>query len=106
MKNFARQNPRRWAGWYLLCFAVVLGATGATWFEAKYSQPPLQKFKQLPDFELTDSFGKTLGLADLKGKIWLADFIYTTCPSSCPMLSSRLSALQGEALKDDAVRFV
>jgi len=97
---------RKKAGWYALCLTVALSAMGATWFEAKYTQPPLPKIKQLPGFDLTESSGHSFSLEELKGRVWLADFIYTTCPGSCPMLSSRLSSLQGDAFKNDAVRFV
>ena len=68
--------------------------------------PSLQKYWPLPDFTLTERAGRTIGLADLKGKVWVADFIYTTCPGPCPMLSTRMSDLQ-KALGDQSdVRFV
>jgi len=54
------------------------------------------KYAAVPDFTLTDRSGARVSLADLKGKVWLADFIYTTCPDTCPMLSSRFSELQTE----------
>ncbi len=60
----------------------------------------LPKLWPLPDFSLTERSGGTVTLASLKGSIWLAGFIYTTCPGPCPMISSRMSAVQqaiGEA---------
>ena len=45
-------------------------------------------------------------LADLNGKVWIADFFYSTCPGPCPMLSSRLSGLQAQLGNDDRVRLV
>lgn len=105
-KEFRTPRPRIRASWYLLGLVVVCCAVGATWFEAKYSTPPLQKIRQLPDFKLTERSGSEIQLSDLKGKVWLADLVYTTCPSTCPMLSNRLSSLQSEAFKNDAVRFV
>jgi protein SCO1/2 len=94
------------AGLMAVCLAVAFCAIGATWFEAKYSPPALAKIRQLPDFKLTERSGAKIQLSDLKGKVWLADLVYTTCPSTCPMLGNRLSGLQGEAFKSDAVRFV
>lgn len=92
--------------WNLVCLIAVFCAVGAQWYEVKKSPPPLERIRQLPGFELTESSGAEVRLTDLKGKVWLADLIYTTCPSTCPMISSRLSALQSEAFKSDAVRFV
>jgi protein SCO1/2 len=54
----------------------------------------LPKHWALPDFSLVERSGRTYALADLRGKVWVADFFYTTCPGPCPMMSSRLSALQ------------
>lgn len=56
--------------------------------------PSPQKYWQVPDFRLTERTGKALSRADLAGKIWVADFFYTTCPGPCPMLTSRLSSVQ------------
>jgi cytochrome oxidase Cu insertion factor (SCO1/SenC/PrrC family) len=51
-------------------------------------------YGSVPEFELINQDGKAFGSAQLRGKIWIADFIYTTCPGPCPMLSSRMSELQ------------
>lgn len=73
---------------------------------------PLDKFKQVPDFDFTDRDHKKVSRSDLRGKVWLADFIYTTCPDTCPMLSKRLANLQERALAigkeygEDEVRLV
>ena len=54
----------------------------------------LPKLWALPSFSLTDQHGQTVTLADLRGKVWAADFIYTTCPGPCPMLSARMQSIQ------------
>lgn len=86
--------------WWLLGAIVGASAIAAALFQMKFQEPPLQKFKALPAFQLTERSGKVMGLADLKGKVWLADFIYTTCPGTCPMLSSHLTQLQDKLLKN------
>lgn len=91
--------------------AICLGgfAIGATWLQLTHPpqpQRPLAQIKPLPDFQLTERSGQTVRLSDLKGKVWLADFIYTTCTGPCPMISHRLADLQKDALKNPDVRFV
>jgi protein SCO1/2 len=49
---------------------------------------------QIGGFSLVDQRGKSFGLGDLAGKIWVADFIFTGCQSACPMLTSRMHSLQ------------
>lgn len=68
--------------------------------------PSLQKYWQLPDFALTERSGKTMSRTDLAGKVWVADFFYTTCPGPCPMLASRLSTLQGKLAAQPDARLV
>ena len=53
----------------------------------------------LPNFQLTDQLGKPFGLEDLKGKVWVANFIFTRCPSTCPAQTSELAKLGKEWLK-------
>lgn len=103
VKNEDRPG-RMWV--YPLALIVVILALGAIWLQVKFSEPALPKIGRIPDFELTERSGSPVRLADLHGKVWLADFVYTTCPGTCPMLSSRLSVLQEEAFRDDGVRFV
>lgn len=65
----------------------------------------LGDFGQVPPFELTDQNGEPFGSPQLLGKIWVADFVYTTCPGPCPMISSRLSETQ-QPLRDTDVKLV
>lgn len=58
------------------------------------------------DFALTERSERTVTLADLKGKVWVADLFYSTCPGPCPLLSSRLSEVQKAIGDDDRVRLV
>src|SRR6266404_5962542 len=68
-------------------------------------QRTVSSYGRVPDFTLVNQDGKNFGSADLRGKIWIADFIYTTCPGPCPMISSRMSELQ-EPLKNTDVHLV
>ena len=55
----------------------------------------------VPSFQLVNQNGQSFGSAQLAGKIWIADFIYTTCPGPCPMISSRMSEVQKPLEKTD-----
>src|SRR6187397_2946501 len=48
----------------------------------------------VPPFQLANQNGQPFGSAELSGKIWIADFIFTTCRGPCPLISSRMSELQ------------
>jgi protein SCO1/2 len=58
-------------------------------------------------FKLKNQFGKEVGLEDWGGKIIIADFFFTSCPSICPKLTRNMKKLQTEYKKTDSlVRFV
>ena len=54
----------------------------------------------VPDFSLTNQQGEPLGLADMVGKIWIADFIFTNCPTICPAMTQEMARLQSEFVAD------
>src|SRR4051812_49361801 len=74
--------------------------------QGESSSRPLDKLWTLPDFSLTDQHGQTVTLGELKGKIWVADFVYTTCPGPCPILSKKMSDLQRLVGSDPEIRLV
>lgn len=55
--------------------------------------PRLPVLGQVEDFQLYDSEGNAFSSARLHGKVWIADFFFTTCGDICPMLSKNMAAL-------------
>jgi protein SCO1/2 len=72
---------------------------------ARLGQRALPTYGTVPPFELTDQNEQAFGSKELRGKIWIADFIYTTCPGPCPMISSRMSETQ-KPLRETDVKLV
>jgi protein SCO1/2 len=60
----------------------------------------LDDFGPLPVFGLTDQLGRPVRSDELRGKVLLADFIYTNCGDACPLLTARMQTLQ-ERLRSD-----
>lgn len=58
-----------------------------------------------PSFSLIDQNAAPFTSEDLKGKVWIADFFFTTCTGPCPLLTQRLSQLD-KKLTDPNIRFV
>ncbi|MCB9728666.1 MAG: SCO family protein [Deltaproteobacteria bacterium] len=54
--------------------------------------PPVEG--QLPAFALVDSRGQAVTDADLRGTVWIADFVFTSCPSTCPLVTAAMVRLQ------------
>jgi len=85
---------RRKVGLVLL-LAVALSVTIVA-FRRRAAGPPEPPpvLGRMEAFSLYDQRGKTFQLADLDGAIWIADFIFTGCQAACPMLTSKMRALQ------------
>jgi protein SCO1/2 len=54
----------------------------------------LTRYGAVPEFSLVERSGKPITLTDLRGSIWIADFIYTTCTDTCPFQSAEMARLQ------------
>ncbi|MBS2026881.1 MAG: SCO family protein [Deltaproteobacteria bacterium] len=59
----------------------------------------------VPAFDFTDQDGHRFTDHELRGKVWIGDYIYTTCTSACPILTAHLRMLQRK-LDGHAVSFV
>lgn len=101
-------------GFSVLCLGVVLGT--ALWLKlgprptfTSVQQKPLQGlnvYGAVPDFDLIERSTQTVRLADLRGTVWIADFIYTTCQDTCPLQSAELAKLQEKWHDKPQLKFV
>ena len=63
-------------------------------------------FGQLPSFSLLDQHGGTVTQRDLQGQVAVVNFVYTRCPSVCPMLTAKFKQLQDHLGPLSGVRFL
>jgi protein SCO1/2 len=61
---------------------------------------------EAPPFVLTDARGVQRTRDELRGAVWVADFVFTRCPGPCPRLTRRMAELQREFADRAAVRLV
>src|SRR5262249_35195246 len=69
-------------------------------------QPPPQVLGQIPPFQLTAQTGEAFDSRELDGHIWVANFVYTTCPGPCPMMSHQMSVIQQATATTPGVKLV
>jgi protein SCO1 len=97
---------RRGLIWTLLVIALVAVVTATAVDRLRRSEPP-PVFDPVPAFSLTNRDGRGVRLQDLKGKPWIADFVFTRCPASCPLMTARMARLEKELPGDlDDVKLV
>ncbi|HEX5758090.1 MAG TPA: SCO family protein [Thermoanaerobaculia bacterium] len=81
--------------WGILVLALAGVGGAAVWSRlaggAGAAGPPV--LAQVPDFALTNRDGRTVTRADLAGRPWVADFVFTRCAASCPRTTERMASL-------------
>jgi protein SCO1/2 len=83
---------RRILLWAVLV-AVLLGVAVAAGWSRWTKAPPPPVLGRVPPFALTNRDGRPVTLASLAGAPWVADFVFTRCAASCPMMTARLARL-------------
>lgn len=108
--------------WGFLILVVAVGGMLAAWFppggvgwrfgtgaHINQNQGMLETlgiYGEVPDFALTERSGQRVTRANLLGKEWVANFIYTQCPETCPGQSLEISYLQAEFAAEPDLRLV
>lgn len=105
-------GPGRWF-WILLGLSIPTIGAGAYLhyarvIEARHGRgepaepEALPVIAAVPDFTLIERSGRPLSLADLRGKVWVADFFFTSCGGPCPIMTNRMRELH-KALADEGL---
>jgi protein SCO1/2 len=71
---------------FVIAFAALMSAC------VKPKELPV--LGEIPQFQLTAQTGQPFDSKVLDGHVWVADFIYTTCPGPCPMMTTHMRQLQ------------
>ena len=77
-----------------LLFAALALAIPVAPLLLKQRPAALPDLGRLPAFSLTAEGGRPFGRDDLLGKVWGADFVFTSCSDGCPRLMRRMRLLQ------------
>ena len=63
-------------------------------------------FHRIADFSLQNQAGEWIDQESLRGKIYLANFFFTTCPGICPKMTSNMQRLQDAFQEEEEVMLV
>lgn len=92
-------NTNRWRTrpMYLICLLLVAALTGGC------SQSPRDPLPVIGTIDIpytfTDQDGKELNQDMLDGRVYIADFFFTTCPTICPIMKTQMLRVY-EAYRD------
>jgi protein SCO1/2 len=80
--------------------ALLLGGLSLAAAAACRREPELPKLGTIEQFALSDQDGRPFGTSELRGKVWVASFFFTRCPTICPRLIAAMRELQKRALAE------
>lgn len=63
----------------------------------------VRKYHTIADFSLINQNGEIITENDYTGKIYIADFFFTTCPTICPIMTKNMTHIQDRIINDDNV---
>ncbi len=63
----------------------------------------VSKYHKIADFNLVNQNGKTITQDDYQGKIYVADFFFTTCQTICPLMTDHMLQIQHATIDDSDV---
>lgn len=85
-----------------LWLGVLILAGVGYWRTGLGRAASLETFGAAPAFDLTDQLDRPVTSDDFRGKVIVANFIYTNCRDICPLLSLRMQHLQ-ERLRSEGL---
>ncbi len=92
--------------WPLVLGAIFISAVATAltmWWQMR--PVPVQSLFTAPTFEMTSQHGQAFSSDSLKGKVWVANFIFTNCAGPCPRMTEAMAAVSGQ-INSSRVRFV
>ena len=103
----ARKLPWTIGLGFLLAAITVSLALLVARVEARAAhQQELPVYGMIGDFSLTNQNGATVSLADLRGRVWIADIIFTRCPGPCLRMTRQMKELQDALPADSQTKLV
>ena len=66
----------------------------------------LGSFGRVAPFSFTDESGQPFSSESLAGKVWLANFVFTSCTAECPILSERMAQVRRNLGAREDIAFV
>lgn len=76
-------------------FFILFGFSYPIWKSLNRTLPPeLPIISQVPEYELISENGQRFGSKDLKDRVYLANFVFARCPTTCPKMLGELEVIQ------------
>lgn len=66
---------------------------------------PIDRYREVEDFTFVDQMARDIDRSQFIGKVWVADFVFTSCAAECLVLSKKMQELQEKFAGREDVAF-
>ena len=81
---------------------LIFGIWTVKEIKARYfTKSELIEIGSAPSFSLTNQENKTISDKDLKGKVYVVEFFFSTCPTICPKMNQNMLAIEKQFISND-----
>jgi protein SCO1/2 len=105
-RSFRTTEWMVWGGLVLIIAAIAVGFVMERLKMAAPAPAPFPVLGQVANFSLTNQDGAAVTLETLRGRVWVADIIFTRCPGPCPRMTQQMRELQTALPGTSGARFV
>lgn len=91
------------AGFFILLFVGFYFALGQ--ILPGFGSPVLPVLNYVPSFSFQDQEGKVITQKDLVGKVYVAEYFFTTCRGICPKLNNNMKKIVADFANEPDIRF-
>jgi cytochrome oxidase Cu insertion factor (SCO1/SenC/PrrC family) len=103
--NEKRFSGTLFVGFFLIALTVMVGLAEMK-LARERARPAFPVIGPVADFTLTNQDGRAMSLADLRGKVWVGDIIFTRCAGPCPRMTKQMRDLQDSLPAASTTRLV
>ncbi len=93
-----------WVGFFVLLFAGFYFAM--TRLVPGFGEPVLPVLSAVPSFSFDNQEGRPITDKDLQGKVYVAEYFFTTCKGICPKMNMNMKKLSGDYANEPGFRIL
>lgn len=102
----SKKTIGRIIGVVLPIFIFLIAGASFVIFKANSSRSDIQVIAALPAFELTTQDNQPFGTDQMKGKLNLVYFFFSSCQGPCPIITNNLVELSRQFGESDKIQFI
>lgn len=95
-----------WSGLALIMLFIVAAFVAEQREKGRQAAIKFPVYGEVGDFSVTNQLGRTVTKESLKGKLWVANIIFTRCPGPCAQMTRQMAELQKAVPANWPVQFV